>query len=153
MTDASRANSASADQLLATQDQTRSLGVDLLAHVRPIQQVRGHSECQSDNEKPITLGKSFGAINGTFVLAAVVWALFLKFSGHHAWDYALSVAASGLATASVLLLAVVAAINWFACWFHWRYLWALPGDIRLPLDYAIPAAVVLGIVGGWLVWQ
>jgi hypothetical protein len=82
-----------------------------------------------------------------------MWMLALKFAFGDDWATAISVGASGFATYTVGVLALVALYNWLSCRFGWPYLWAIPANIHFSLDLAIPAAVLAGIIGGWFIWQ
>jgi len=112
-----------------------------------------HSSCQATNERPVRLGRYFAIVICAGAVGVGAWMLVLRFAFGDDWATAISVAASGFATYSVGVLALVAMYNWLSCKFGWRYLWALPADIRFSLDFAIPAAVIAGIIVGWFVWQ
>jgi hypothetical protein len=112
-----------------------------------------HSSCQANNERPLRLGRYFAIVIGAGAVGVGAWMLMLRFAFGNDWATAISVAASGFATYSVGVLALVALYNWLSCKLGWRYLWALPADIHFSLDFAIPAAVIAGIVVGWFVWQ
>ncbi len=112
-----------------------------------------HSSCQATNERPVRLGRYFAIVICAGAVGVGAWMLVLRFAFGNDWATAISVAVSGFATYSVGVLALVAMYNWLSCKFGWRYLWALPADIRFSLDFAIPAAVIAGIIVGWFVWQ
>ncbi len=104
-----------------------------------------HARCQATNEHPLRLGRYFAIVIGTAAVGVGVWMLTLRFAFGNDWATALSVAASGFATYSDGVLALVALYNWLGCKFGWRYLWALPADIHFSLDSAIPVGASIGL--------
>jgi hypothetical protein len=112
-----------------------------------------HADCQATDTQPIRLGRYFAVAIAAGAVGVGIWMLVLKFTLAYDWTVAVSVALSGFATYTVGVLALVAGYNWLSCKFGWRYIWALPAEHRFSLDYAVPAAVLAGIIGGWFVWQ
>lgn len=122
--------------------------------MRPLMTARlRHSGCQATSERPLRLGRYFAIVIGAGAVGMGAWMLMLRFRLGDDWATAISVATSGFAAYSVGVLALVALYNWLSCRFSWRYLWALPADIHFSLDFAIPGAVLAGIIVGWFVWQ
>lgn len=100
---------------------------------------------------PIKLGLVYSILLAIGCLAAIVW--IMRVTPSRGLGTTVPVAASAVATLAVGLLALAALENSLASRFDWPRIWALPTGVRFRPDFWVAASVVVGIVGGFFVWQ